>query len=208
MIENPTNLYIVRHGKTDWNVEHKIQGQTDIPLNAEGELQAKALGVKFKDVQIDHAFSSDLLRAKRTAEIAMLEKNLAVKTTEALREGGMGIFEGTLTDDLYPLFNKWLKLSEEERLKHERYNDLATIESSESIVSRFITFLREASVTFRGQNLLIVTHAAVMSNFLRHVGFTDHEFLHVSNTAMIHAQSDGVEFEIIKTEGIEPVEYA
>ena len=61
-------LYIVRHGKTDWNVLGKIQGCTDIPLNKIGEKQAKLIKEKIKD-KVDVCFTSPLKRAISTAEI-------------------------------------------------------------------------------------------------------------------------------------------
>ena len=56
-------LFLVRHGQTDWNVSHKAQGQTDIPLNATGILQAEELREKLKDYQFDKCYVSPLKRA-------------------------------------------------------------------------------------------------------------------------------------------------
>ena len=62
-------LYIIRHGKTDWNVRHKMQGRTDIPLNEEGRQMAEAAREDYRDVHFDICFCSPLIRAKETAEI-------------------------------------------------------------------------------------------------------------------------------------------
>ncbi len=83
-------FYIVRHGQTECNILRKLQGHADIPLNATGEEEAKELAKQFIGTQFAVAFSSDLLRAKRTAEIISLEKNIAVMTTKVLREGNYG----------------------------------------------------------------------------------------------------------------------
>ena len=53
------NIYLIRHGETDWNKEKKFQGHTDIPLNSEGESQAEVLSHKIKHFDIHHIFSSD-----------------------------------------------------------------------------------------------------------------------------------------------------
>ena len=62
-------LYIMRHGRTDWNVLHKLQGRTDIPLNEEGRLMAMAAHDTYLDTHLDLCFSSPLKRARETAEI-------------------------------------------------------------------------------------------------------------------------------------------
>ena len=58
-------IYLARHGQTDWNVEHKAQGRTDIPLNEVGLEQAKALGESIKNLSFDVCYASPLLRAKK-----------------------------------------------------------------------------------------------------------------------------------------------
>ena len=85
-MNNLTTIYIVRHGETNQNVKRIIEGHGDTPLNENGEMQAKLISEKLRHVQFDLAFSSDLLRAKRTAEIIALEHNLLVETTRLLRE--------------------------------------------------------------------------------------------------------------------------
>ena len=55
-------LYIIRHGKTDWNVWHKLQGRTDIPLNEEGRQMAEAAREEYRDVHFDLCFCSPLIR--------------------------------------------------------------------------------------------------------------------------------------------------
>src|SRR3989339_1397072 len=91
---NYCHLYLVRHGETEWNVQKIIQGHKDIPLNQKGEKQARRLAKKLVKIKFGVVFSSDLLRAKRTAEIVVLEKKIAVKTTKTLRERHFGRFEG------------------------------------------------------------------------------------------------------------------
>ena len=64
-------LYIMRHGKTDWNAKHKLQGRTDIPLNEEGIQMAEQAKEKYKDVNFDICYCSPLVRPKQTAEIVL-----------------------------------------------------------------------------------------------------------------------------------------
>lgn len=69
-------ILVVRHGLTDWNVERRIQGRTDVPLNQEGIKQAYVAKEKLKEEKIDLMVSSPLKRAKQTAEIINSEKML------------------------------------------------------------------------------------------------------------------------------------
>ena len=64
-------LYLARHGQTDWNLEHKAQGQVDIPLNDTGIKQAEELKDKLKSYDFDICYCSPLKRAIQTAEIAV-----------------------------------------------------------------------------------------------------------------------------------------
>lgn len=57
-------LYIMRHGRTDWNVRHKLQGRTDIPLNDEGRMMAVEAGKRYVDIHFDVCYSSPLERAR------------------------------------------------------------------------------------------------------------------------------------------------
>lgn len=205
-----TTLYIIRHGRTDWNVQGRIQGHTDIPLNEEGEAQAKKLAEELKHIHFDEVFSSDLLRAKRTAELIVLEKKLAVKTTQALREQTYGIYEGRRGEDvdreLKRLFDDYKKLSVQELMTQR---EDPSMETHEEVVSRFITFLREIAVTYKGKNILIATHGAVMRYFLIHLGFGDYQSLpprSIKNTAYVMVQSDGLDFFIKETSGVHKVE--
>lgn len=72
-------IYLIRHGETDWNVERKIQGQTDIPLNSNGKQQAEEAANEIANLKIDRIISSDLSRAKETAEI--INKKVGAKIT-------------------------------------------------------------------------------------------------------------------------------
>lgn len=204
--KNYCTFYIVRHGETQWNVKELLQGHSDVPLNKKGEWQARELTKQFKNIHFAVAFSSDLLRAKRTAEIIALEKKIAVKTTKALRERWFGRFEGVKWrehQEFSHLFDNFLKLSYQQRFKKKPYKDT---ESDEELMVRFINFLREVAVGYPGKNVLVVTHGAVMKTFLIHLGFADEKQLRpgsVGNTAYIKALSDGVDFFIKETFGVE-----
>lgn len=198
------SIYIVRHGETDWNAKRLLQGHTDIPLNKTGEFQARDLIKNLRGIKFAMIFSSDLLRAKRTAEIIALEKKIAVRTTKALRERKFGKFEGKSWEnkEFQALFAKYLKLSLEQRFRTRPYPDS---ESDEELLAIFIPFIREVSVAYLGKNVLVVTHGGMMRAFLNRLDFAKGKQLQpglIGNTAYIKIISDGVDFYIKETSGI------
>ncbi len=87
-------LYVLRHGKTDWNIKKRMQGQTDILLNEEGIKLAALTGKGMADVPIDLVISSPLLRARQTAELVMYGRDLPFLTDRRLMEISFGDWEG------------------------------------------------------------------------------------------------------------------
>jgi len=87
-------LYIIRHGKTDWNVRHKLQGRTDIPLNEEGRRMAEDAREEYREIPFDVCFTSPLVRARETAEILLRGRNIPVYTDDRLMEMSFGSYEG------------------------------------------------------------------------------------------------------------------
>lgn len=194
-------IYFVRHGQTDWNEKHLIQGHTDRELTITGQQQAENLQETFKDIHFDVVFSSDLQRAKRTAEIATLERKIAIETTEVLRERNFGSLEGSRREEFFKLENLRRSLAKEQRLE---YRLVPNMENDEEIIGRIIQFLREVAVAYTGKTVLIVSHGGVMYTLLDHLGFSteDHPVTYIENTAYIKLRSDGVNFFIDETKGI------
>ena len=204
---NYCTIYIARHGESEWNVKKKIQGQQQhVPLTANGEKQAQDLANKLKHVKFDAIFSSDLLRAQRTAEVIAIDKKLAVKTSQALRERKFGQVEGKtgqeFEQEFKELLNKRDQLSEPDKLSFKLADD---IESDEELIARLITFLREIAVAYSNQSVLMITHSGPIRTLLIHLGFATREQLHhrsIDNTAYVKLQSDGVDFFIKETFGV------
>lgn len=196
---NYCTLYLVRHGQTDWNVKGITQGETDIPLNPEGIKQAHDLRKTLKDIQFDAVFSSDLIRAKRTAEIIAADRKLAVATTNLLIERRYGKQEGKDGRLLQKFYKTWASLSKKERAT---YKPFPGYETNEEVVSRLITFLREAAVAYPGKTILIVSHGGIMRAFLNHLSEEVYLDGAISNAAYIKLESDGIDFFIKEIKGI------
>jgi probable phosphoglycerate mutase len=89
-----TRLCIVRHGETDWNAGKRIQGQIDVPLSALGHAQARATGNALKDEGFAAIYSSDLTRARQTAEATAHLARIPLQIDPGFRERHYGIFQG------------------------------------------------------------------------------------------------------------------
>ena len=93
-------FYFLRHGETDWNVQGRMQGHTDIPLNATGEAQAIRAAQALVGLGVTRLISSPLLRARRTAEVAAEALQLPLTFDETLKERTFGSFEGQITAEV------------------------------------------------------------------------------------------------------------
>jgi broad specificity phosphatase PhoE len=89
-----TTLLLVRHGETDWNADGRLQGQTDRPLSDYGRRQAQQLAVELEGEELEAIYSSDLARARETAEIVGERLGLPVELDPDLREKDWGTWEG------------------------------------------------------------------------------------------------------------------
>jgi len=104
-------LYLIRHGEVAWNRENSYIGSTDLPLNDEGRRQAELLADRLKGTDLAGVYSSDLSRARETAEIIAERLDLSVVIVPELRELDYGEWEGMPEIELpkrYPeLYAQW-----------------------------------------------------------------------------------------------------
>lgn len=201
-----TRFFIIRHGKSEGNIRNILQGQKDFPLSAEGEVEAIMRARHLQDVSIDHVFSSDLLRARKTAEIIAAEKALAVSVTHALRERCFGEYDGShedaFSEEARIAFDRWLSMTDAEWMRHRIHPQA---ETGEEIVSRFLTFIREIAIAYPGKTILAVSHGDMMRTILVHLGFAVRRELPrgaIQNTGYFVLDADGVDFFIRETHGI------
>lgn len=125
LFSKEVSILLIRHGETDWNVEQKIQGHTDIPLNLKGVAQAQAVGEKLarEHADIKAIYSSDLSRAYVTAKATAEKLNLPIEVHCSLREINCGVAEGMKIADKIALYgNKFDELNEQYPNKKDRWN--------------------------------------------------------------------------------------
>ena len=156
-------FYIVRHGETEWNKKHILQGQKDSLLTFEGINQAKKIAIMFKKIKFDQIFSSDLIRCRWTAEIIALEHKIIVKTNKLLRELRFGRFEGKKYQEFRDELKEQIELREK-LSKNERFcfRLADSVETEEEAMGSFITFLRELALVYPSKKILIVTHGGIV----------------------------------------------
>jgi len=151
-----TDLYLVRHGETDWNRQRRIQGLTDIPLNETGRAQARATGMLLSRRHWNAIFSSPLGRAVETASIIASEVGLgAPALVDALVERNYGLAEGL----------DWIEIER----RYPRGTMVPGRESREQVGARVIPALMQLAAERPGEALLIVSHGGAIRSVLNQV---------------------------------------
>lgn len=146
-----TTLLLVRHGETDWNAERRWQGHADIPLNARGREQAAELAAQLAGKPIEAIYSSDLSRARDTAEIVGGHLGIPVVTDPDLREVDVGPIEG---------------LTAEESQRVEGWHG----ESKEAHAARTLAAINRIASRHPDGCVLVVTHGGSMRRVHDHLG--------------------------------------
>lgn len=156
-------LYIMRHGKTDWNAKHKLQGSVDIPLNEEGRQMARTAREQYGNISFDVCYCSPLCRAKETAELFLEGTHTSIVVDERLREMGFGNSEGVenvFSKPDCPVYNLFKNPA--------GYQAQDGAESLEQLYARTGAFIKEVLEPVRreGKNILVVGHGAMNCSIL------------------------------------------
>ncbi|MBQ6447400.1 MAG: alpha-ribazole phosphatase [Bacillus sp. (in: Bacteria)] len=152
-------FYLIRHGQTEWNVDGKIQGSTDIELNTEGLIQAAQLSEKIQNLNYPFSkiYSSPQQRAVQTAEILSRETAIDYEVKDGLEEINLGEWEGLSwreVQDTYPQeFDQWLK--------NRKYTKPPKGESYQEMIDRVLSALNKI-LRETNEDAVIVTHSAVI----------------------------------------------
>lgn len=146
-----TKMCLVRHGLTDYNAQRKLQGSSDIPLNAEGESQAESASEKLKDYDFDAIVSSPLIRAYRTAEIINEYHGLEIETMDDLKEQFFGPLEGNHIDDIQKKYPNGI---------------FPGAESFESLSNRVGKAIIEIENKYPDKHILLTAHSRTIKSIL------------------------------------------
>lgn len=153
-------LYVARHGETDWNSEHRMQGWIDIPLNATGLGQAEALAGRLTEAGIkpERIYASPLTRARQTAAPVAERAGLTVTLLDGLKEIGFGEWEGLIYNDEIAardpeIYAAW---------RADRYRNAAPGgENCRTVIDRLAPAMKRILDDGEG-TVLIVMHGAVL----------------------------------------------
>lgn len=154
-----TYLWLVRHGQTDWNAEGRYQGQADPPLNAAGRAQAEGVAALLAGQAFAALCSSDLQRARETAQIAGRLLGLTATLDPRWREINLGDWEGLRVEEIvrrYP--REWSR-----RLKNPLHARAPGGESLAQVAARTQAAADSAARAHPGGRVLVVSHAVAMA---------------------------------------------
>jgi probable phosphoglycerate mutase len=161
----PTRILAIRHGETAWNVDTRLQGHLDIPLNDVGLRQAQHLAQALvqRDA-IDAIYASDLLRAHTTAQAIAQATGQTVSTHPGLRERHFGAFQGRTFAEIE------VELPEHAGHWRKRTPDWSPPEGGESLIDlreRIVATVDELAARHPGQQVVMVAHGGVLDILYR-----------------------------------------
>ncbi|MGQ7358028.1 histidine phosphatase family protein [Streptococcus suis] len=172
-------IYFVRHGKTEWNLEGRFQGYSgDSALLPQAFEELELLGKHLSDLPFDAIYSSDLQRAKITAEqIARANQHCqTVQTTPQLREWSFGNLEGSKMAIFRAIYPKqaWALKHNLARFKH----DVFDAESVHQVTQRMVDFIQSLQEE-KLETVLVVSHGAILTASIhRLLGYTPAQLRH------------------------------
>jgi broad specificity phosphatase PhoE len=187
-----TDLYLVRHGETDWNRQRRIQGLTDIPLNDTGRAQARLTGMLLTRRPITRVYASPLGRARETAEIIARELGLAEpELHDAFVERNYGAAEGLGFHEI-----------------DVRYPEGVAVpgrESREHVAARVVPALLAVAVAHPGEAIVVVSHGGAIRAALA-TAEPDGGFGPITNGSVHSFHVDGSDLRLVAFD--DPIERA
>jgi probable phosphoglycerate mutase len=184
-----TNLLIIRHGETLWNVQERYQGHGDSSLTETGRNQVAALARRLKEIRFKTLISSDLGRTRETAAIISDCTGHAVETDSRLRERNYGVLEGLTVPEIQAEYAEVL-----ERLNTGDPDYIVPGgESQRQHYRRNVAFIEDLLAERSGAEVAIVTHGGVLDSIFRYVArlALDHPRCFVTKNASLSVISHG-----------------
>ena len=162
-VAEPTQVIAVRHGETAWNVDARIQGQLDVPLNDRGRDQARRLARAMSAEPVAARYASDLSRAFETARAVADAVGVPITPEPGLRERGFGVFEGFTYQEID---KRWPELA----LRWRKRDPAFGPEGGETLQDFHVRTVEVASrlaVAHSGQTIVLVAHGGVLDSLYR-----------------------------------------
>lgn len=186
-------LWLIRHGQTDWNAERRVQGWTDIPLNRAGLKEAHLLGQYLHGVPVQAIYTSDLQRANATAEVLGAHTGSVVTVDSRLRERRFGALEGHVRHSRQFAPHKGhhvdRRVISDITPYPEAGRDDPLAETDMELNRRISSFLQDIEKHHRRGRVLLVTHGGLVRALLQMLGYSEHVTLHNTSVTRIRYQS-------------------
>lgn len=186
---NSTTLFIIRHGQTDWNLAEKLQGHTDIPLNAQGIEQAQKVAqfLKKKQISLASLYSSDLQRAHQTAHEISKIFTVDIILSADLREGHFGKAQGLTKKEYHDLYGPF---------DYQVLPEEIEAEPRHQVIARVKKFLTLIAQKHKGQQIAVVTHGGAIRSLISHFGHNIEDLPAITNVSVItltwHADQEDI----------------
>jgi probable phosphoglycerate mutase len=180
-----TLLYLIRHGRSEWNAANRVQGQADPPLDDVGQQQARALAEHLRGTVFAAIYASPLLRARATAEAIAAERETPLTLDARLRERHMGEWTGQTGDDLNA------------RYGHSTHHPDWRIagppggEGQAALIARMAAVMDEILAAHAEDTVAVVSHGGALNAYLRYalgVPLEKHVSISFENTAYARVQ--------------------
>ena len=147
-------IILVRHGETVWNAEHRFQGQKDSPLTELGREQTRRVAARLAHTHIDAVYSSDLPRARETAESIIVGRNFSVEPREERRERCFGVVEGQTLEEAAATAGVWFLGWEADRIRKSPPGGETQLEMCERVMNT----LYEIAQAHPNQTVVVAIH--------------------------------------------------
>ena len=188
-----TLLYLIRHGRSTWNAEGRVQGQADAPLDDIGREQAQKLAHKLRDIDFDAFYSSPLVRARETATIVAEPHNVPIAVDERLMERSFGNWTGKLGAEV------------DEEIKHQppinwRIEGPPGGESRLQVIHRATAAFNEIIKAHHEQTIAVVSHGGLLGIYLEQLlglPLDTPVWIHFSNTAVARIRIENGQIHIM-----------
>ncbi len=158
-----TRIILIRHGETDWNTQTRIQGHIDIALNRRGRWQAQRLGAALADQGLAAVYSSDLQRARETAQAVADASGLSVQVSPTLRERAFGSFEGHTFAEIEA---QWPEQAMRWRRRDPSFGPPGG-ETLQAFFERSLQAVHDLAAAHHGQAVAMVAHGGVLDCLYR-----------------------------------------
>lgn len=146
------NIYLIRHGETDWNLTGRVQGREDVPLNETGRIQANKCAIALQDKNIRTIITSPLSRAVQTAHII----------SNSAKDAELIIDDGLIERD----FGKMSGMTYDRHKYFDTFNHEDTMEPIDKLSKRLIDCIHRYALKYKDQDIVMVSHGAAINSVI------------------------------------------